>query len=142
MVVMIAGIHTSQEIFAINVLTALKSSLEQRWKHVLRLLRLYGDRALESTYVPKRQKKMLCSDNIEGEYHFLFECRKIESQQEIHSLKPSNSGKSFKINAKKNMFKRKRQKTPENRDFLVLKIVQHMYWNHLKSMNTVYVKNL
>ena len=39
---MITGIHISQEIFAIDVLTALKSSLEQRRKHVLRLLRLYG----------------------------------------------------------------------------------------------------
>ena len=45
-VVMIAGIHISQEeIFAIRVLTALKSSLEQLRKHVLRLLRLYGDQA-------------------------------------------------------------------------------------------------
>ena len=43
---MIAGIHISQEIFAIDVLTSLKkSSLEQRQKHVLRLLRLYGDQA-------------------------------------------------------------------------------------------------
>ena len=45
-VVMITGIHISQEIFAIDVLTALKSSLEQRLKHVLRLLRLYADQAL------------------------------------------------------------------------------------------------
>ena len=47
MVVMIAGIHISQEIFEIDVLTVLKSSLEQRRKHVLRLLRLYGDQALK-----------------------------------------------------------------------------------------------
>ena len=43
------SIHISQEIFAIDVLTALKSSLEQprspASKHVLRLLRLYGDQA-------------------------------------------------------------------------------------------------
>ena len=39
------SIHISQEIFAIDVLTALKSSLEQRQKHVLGLLRLYGDQA-------------------------------------------------------------------------------------------------
>ena len=32
-------------IFAIDVFTALKSSLEQRWKHVLGLLRMYGDQA-------------------------------------------------------------------------------------------------
>ena len=43
MVVMMAGIHISQEIFAIDVLRALKSTLEQRRKHVLRLLQLYGD---------------------------------------------------------------------------------------------------
>ena len=40
-----SSIHISQEIFAIDVLTALKSSLEQRRKHVLGLLRLYGDQA-------------------------------------------------------------------------------------------------
>ena len=39
------SIHISQEIFAIDVLTALNSSLEQRLKHVLGLLRLYGDQA-------------------------------------------------------------------------------------------------
>ena len=36
----------SQEIFGIDVLTALKSSLEQCGKHVLRLLQPYGDQAL------------------------------------------------------------------------------------------------
>ena len=46
MVVMMAGIHISQEIFAIDVLSALKSSLEQRRKHVLRLLQLYGEQAI------------------------------------------------------------------------------------------------
>ena len=45
-VVMIAGIHISQEIFAIDILIALKPSLEHDRKHVLRLLRLYGDQAL------------------------------------------------------------------------------------------------
>ena len=49
MVVMMAGIHISQEIFGIDVLTALKSSLEQRRKHVLRFLQLYGDQALKTT---------------------------------------------------------------------------------------------
>ena len=44
-VVMIAGIHISQEIFAIDVLTALKSCLEQRRKHVLQLSRPYGEQA-------------------------------------------------------------------------------------------------
>ena len=46
MVVMMVGIHISQKIFEIDVLAALKFSLEQRWKHVLRLLQLYGDQAL------------------------------------------------------------------------------------------------
>ena len=45
MVVMMAGIHISQEIFAIDVSRALKTSLEQRRKHVLQLLQLYGDQA-------------------------------------------------------------------------------------------------
>ena len=48
---MIAGIQISQEIFAIVVLTALKSSLEQRRKHILQFLRLYGDQALKVTIV-------------------------------------------------------------------------------------------
>ena len=42
-IVMIAGIHISQEIFAIDMLTALKPSLEHDCKHVLRLLRLCLD---------------------------------------------------------------------------------------------------
>ena len=43
---MIAGIRISQDIFAINMLTALKPSLEHDRKHVLRLLQLYADQAL------------------------------------------------------------------------------------------------
>ena len=42
-VVMIAGIHLSQEIFAIDMLKALKPSLEHDRKHVLQLLRLCLD---------------------------------------------------------------------------------------------------
>ena len=38
--------HISQEILAIDVLTALKSSSKHRRKHFLRLLRPYGDQAL------------------------------------------------------------------------------------------------
>ena len=38
-----AGSHISQEIFAIDMLTALKPSLEHDRKHVVRLLQLYGD---------------------------------------------------------------------------------------------------
>ena len=42
-VVMIAGIYISQEIFAIDMLTASKPSLEHDRKHTVRLLRLCGD---------------------------------------------------------------------------------------------------
>ena len=42
---MIAGIYISQEMFANDVSTALKPSLEHDPKHVLRLLRLYEDQA-------------------------------------------------------------------------------------------------
>ena len=46
-VVMIAGIRILQELFAIDMLTALKPSLEHDRKHVLRLSRLCldGDQA-------------------------------------------------------------------------------------------------
>ena len=44
-VVMNVNIDLSQEIFAIDMLRALKSSLKQRHKHVLRPLQLYGDQA-------------------------------------------------------------------------------------------------
>ena len=50
MAVLIAGIHISQELFAIDMLTALKSSLKHDRKHVLRLLQLYEDQALFSTF--------------------------------------------------------------------------------------------
>ena len=43
---MVTGIHISQELSAIDVLTTLKSFLEQCRGHVLRLLQLYGDQAL------------------------------------------------------------------------------------------------
>ena len=42
-VVMIAGIHILQEIFAIDMLTVLKPFLEHDRKHVLRLSRLFLD---------------------------------------------------------------------------------------------------
>ena len=45
---MIVGIYILQEIFAIDVLIALKFSLEYHRKHVLRLLQLYGDQALSN----------------------------------------------------------------------------------------------
>ena len=43
---MITNIGLSQEMFAIDLLKALKSSLKHRRKQVLRRLRLYGDQAL------------------------------------------------------------------------------------------------
>ena len=42
---MIASVYISQEMLANDILTALKPSLEHDRKHVLRLLRLYGDQA-------------------------------------------------------------------------------------------------
>ena len=44
---MIVNIDLSQEIFAIDMLRALKSSLKHRCKHVLRPLQLYGDQTLD-----------------------------------------------------------------------------------------------
>ena len=43
---MVTRFDISQEIFSIDTLTALKSSLKHRPKHVLRSLQLYGDQAL------------------------------------------------------------------------------------------------
>ena len=42
---MIISIDLSQEIFAIDILQAIKSSLKHRQKHVLRWLQPYGDHA-------------------------------------------------------------------------------------------------
>ena len=42
---MMTGIHISQEIFAIDMLRALKPSLEHDRKYVLRILRLCGGHA-------------------------------------------------------------------------------------------------
>ena len=47
MVVMITGIDLSREIFAVNVLKILKSSLKYLRKHALWFLQLYGDQALK-----------------------------------------------------------------------------------------------
>ena len=44
-VAVIASIDLSQEIFAIDMFTALESSLKHRRKHVRRWLRLYRDQA-------------------------------------------------------------------------------------------------
>ena len=48
---MISGVHISQEIFAIDMLAALKSSLEHGRKHDLRLLQVYGDQASANIFV-------------------------------------------------------------------------------------------
>ena len=45
MVVMTTGIDLSEELFAVNMLRTLKSSLKHRRKHVFRSLQLYGDQA-------------------------------------------------------------------------------------------------
>ena len=50
---MITDIHISQEIFANDILTALKPSLEHNRKHVLRLLGLYGDQDQETKILRK-----------------------------------------------------------------------------------------
>ena len=71
---MIASFDTSQETFSVDILTALKSSLKHRRKHVLRSLQLYGDQALfqmtEQSYpslfaltigfIPMSIKRLLC----------------------------------------------------------------------------------
>ena len=53
---MIICIDFSQEMLEINALTALKSSLTYPCKHFLRLLRLFGDQALDhgKTYTKMR----------------------------------------------------------------------------------------
>ena len=45
--VVMISINLSQEMLAISVFTALKSSFKYRRKHILRSLRLYGDQALQ-----------------------------------------------------------------------------------------------
>ena len=43
---MVTSFDISQEIFSMDILAALKSSLKHRRKHVLRSFQLYGDQAL------------------------------------------------------------------------------------------------
>ena len=52
MAVMITSNDLSQETHATDMLTAIRSSLNHSRRHALRLLRLYGDQALE-VYVIK-----------------------------------------------------------------------------------------
>ena len=56
---MITGIHISQEIFVINMLTALKLSLEHDRKHTEQLLRQYGD-SNQNKVVRKNKPCLLC----------------------------------------------------------------------------------
>ena len=60
MVVIIAGIHILQEIFAIDVLRALKPSLKHDRKHVLRLLRIYGDQ--DGLHISRKDRKHMVAN--------------------------------------------------------------------------------
>ena len=56
---MVTSFDISREIFSIDMLTALKSSLKHRRKHVLRSLQLYGDQAL--IYLNCKRKTLVYS---------------------------------------------------------------------------------
>ena len=56
---MVTSFDISQEIFSIAMLTALKSSLKHRRKHVLRSLQLYGGQAL--IYLNCKRKTLVYS---------------------------------------------------------------------------------
>ena len=56
---MVTSFDISQEISSIDMLTALKSSLKHRRKHVLRSLQLYGDHA--SIYLNCKRKTLVHS---------------------------------------------------------------------------------
>ena len=56
---MVTSFDISQEIFSIDMLIALKSSLKHRRNHVLRSLQLYGDQAL--TYLNCERKTLVYS---------------------------------------------------------------------------------
>ena len=58
---MVTTFDISQEIFSIDMLTALKSSLKHHHKHVLRPLQLYGDQALDSSASGARVNYVLIS---------------------------------------------------------------------------------
>ena len=49
-IVMIPSIDVSQEIFAVDILVAVKYSWKHRCKHVLQMLRPYGDKAKPGFY--------------------------------------------------------------------------------------------
>ena len=55
---MMSGIRISQEIFAIDELTALKPTLKHDRKHVLQFLRLYGGQALKpGLHISRKNRK-------------------------------------------------------------------------------------
>ena len=51
---MVTNFDISQEIFSVDMLAALKSSLKRRRKHVLRSFRLCGDQALKLVFSIKK----------------------------------------------------------------------------------------
>ena len=82
---MIAGIHISQEIFAIDMLTVLKPFLEHDRKLVLRLSRLYldGDQALISCRL-----YIFCHLDISEESMGRFICCQEQSNEELLFIRP------------------------------------------------------
>ena len=88
---MVTSFDISQEIFSIDMLTALKSSLKHRRKHVLRSLQLYGDQAL--IYLNCKRKTLVYSLRYTA---FLVKnntplCGKFHHQNRLgHMLKPPN----------------------------------------------------
>ena len=74
-VVVIANIDLSQEIFAINLLKALKSSLKHCCKHVLHWLRPYGDQALHPLLPTQLSEgRLLTYIMVIHPADFLFQC--------------------------------------------------------------------
>ena len=62
---MMTDFHISQEILAIDVLEAIKSSLEHSHKHILRLLRLYGEQVSRPRPFNKGYPSGNCFDSAE-----------------------------------------------------------------------------
>ena len=76
---MIISIDVSQEIFAINVLRILKSSLKHRRKHVLRPIKLYGDQALEKRRIDVLMLKIWHYLSYKVHYFYLCVQRKTNA---------------------------------------------------------------
>ena len=90
---MIAGIHISQEIFVIDILTVLKPFLEHDRKLVLRLSRLYldGDQALISCGL-----YIFCHLDISVESIGRFICCQDRSNEEPLFIRPQ-FGSQFEV---------------------------------------------